>query len=35
MRKVLYCFVFLYFAVAGGGPVSLDAANAGRSARQA
>ncbi|MBS0243270.1 MAG: DoxX family protein [Proteobacteria bacterium] len=22
---VLYCFVFLYLAVAGGGPVSLDA----------
>jgi len=34
-EAVLYCFVFLYFAVAGGGPVSLDAANAGRSARQA
>jgi putative oxidoreductase len=23
---VLYCFVFLYLAVAGGGPISLDAA---------
>ncbi|HEY1992323.1 MAG TPA: DoxX family protein, partial [Gammaproteobacteria bacterium] len=22
---VFYCFVFLYFAAAGGGPISLDA----------
>jgi putative oxidoreductase len=28
---ILYCFVFLYLAFAGGGPWSLDALRAGRS----
>ena len=30
---ILYCFVFLYLAFAGGGPWSLDALSAGRNAR--
>ena len=30
---VLFCFVFLYFAAAGAGPWSVDAARAGRTGR--
>ena len=30
---VIYCFVFLYFAAAGGGPWSLDERSGGRSQR--
>lgn len=30
---VLYCFVFLYFAAAGGGPLSLDSLMRGRAGK--
>ena len=33
--SILYCFVFLYLAFAGGGPWSLDAMRAGRTAAAA
>ena len=32
--SILYCFIFLYIAFAGGGPWSLDAWRAGRRAAQ-
>jgi putative oxidoreductase len=32
--SILYCFIFLYIAFAGGGPWSLDAWRAGRPAAQ-
>jgi putative oxidoreductase len=35
IAAVLYCFVFLYFAVAGGGPWSLDRLREKRSGRAA